>query len=185
MSETNKQQDDLMMTEPVVEPPLGGFHLDEERDRKVWEHWMVEATTQTMETLPEFVRHLIEDYRHDYGTICHAIAAAALGGAHAVETSPQGGITGFQAGAVFWDFYRRWMHNDGPARIVDYNELLYPQFGAKFRTISAETWTWVRDQAQQRLDENGDGGGIVHPEVRAHWEAIVAGIVPFGLEVEP
>ena len=36
----------------------------------------------------------------DYGTVCHAIALSA------VARTAQGGITGFQAGAVMWEFIK-------------------------------------------------------------------------------
>lgn len=45
---------------------------------------------------------------HDYGTICVAIGAIAAAAARAADRSPNGGITGFQAGAVFWEFTRAW-----------------------------------------------------------------------------
>ena len=38
--------------------------------------WMSRAKDMTLADLPEFLRELTEDYQHDYGTICHAIAAA-------------------------------------------------------------------------------------------------------------
>lgn len=62
--------------------------------------WYEEAKKQTLNTLPAFVSNLVENYSHDYGTICHAITAAALGAANAVEESPEGGITGFQANCI-------------------------------------------------------------------------------------
>lgn len=56
--------------------------------------WYEEAKQHTTKTLPVFIQHLTEDYRHDYGTICHAVAAAALAAAHAVDHAPCGGVTG-------------------------------------------------------------------------------------------
>ena len=66
----------------------------------IHKEWMKRARDMTMADLPEFLRELTEDYDHDYGTICHAIAAAAVAAAWSVERTPQGGITGFQAGAI-------------------------------------------------------------------------------------
>jgi hypothetical protein len=142
--------------------------------------WYEEARKVTAETLPAFVAHLLNDYHHDYGTICHAVAAAALAGAMAVEHDPaQGGITGFQAGAVMWEFLRVWDRIDCPARLVKYEDLLYPQYDERFREISASTWKWAQERAASLL-----AGGGAHPAVRAHWESIVGGTVPFGLRVE-
>jgi hypothetical protein len=142
-----------------------------------------EARQQTLETLPAFLAKLAA-HPHDYGTICVAIGAAAVGAAWAVERSPHGGITGFQAGAVMWEFIGAWNANgsrDHPQRLVDYGDLLYPQSEHKFREISPDTWGWTQGEAARLLAENPQG---VHPNVRAHWESIIAGNVPFGLTVE-
>src|SRR5881392_1247840 len=106
--------------------------------------WQREARAQTLETLPAFLAKLAA-YEHDYGTICVAIGAAAIGAAWALERSPQGGITGFQAGAVQWEFIHAWdanMAGNNPQRLINYGDLLYPQMADKFTTIPAETWTW-------------------------------------------
>lgn len=66
-----------------------------------------EAKTQTLETLPAFLAKLAA-YPHDYGTICIAIGAAAVGAAWALERTPQGRISGFQAGAVAQEFAAGW-----------------------------------------------------------------------------
>lgn len=143
--------------------------------------WYEEATKQTQKSLPEFIRKLIKDYGHDYGTICHACAAAALGAAHAVNHSPTGGITGFQAGAVMWEFIMHWQGWDGPAMLRRGEDLLYPQYESKFRTISEDTHKWLQEEAQKHLLKDGE---TAHEAVRAHWEFIAAGGVPFGLSVE-
>ena len=80
-------------------------------EMKIHEEWYKQAKEQTLETLPAFLNHLINDYGHDYGTICHAIAAGAIGAAYALERSPQGGITGFQAGCIMWCFIRHWNYD--------------------------------------------------------------------------
>lgn len=142
--------------------------------------WYEDAKVQTVDTLPEFMRHLAEDYQHDYGTICHALAAVAIGAAWAMERTPQGGITGFQAGAVMWEFIRHWNHSgDNPMRLIDFGDLLYPQCSHKFVTISSETWAWAQERAKTLLAE---GRGV--PDVRAHWQSVANGVVPFGLTVD-
>src|SRR6266550_4316712 len=50
----------------------------------VHEAWYDEAQKMTAEQLPAFIQHLLTDYDHDYGTICHAVAAAAIAGAQAI-----------------------------------------------------------------------------------------------------
>lgn len=139
-----------------------------------------EARAMTVEKLPEFIRKLTEDYQHDYGTICHAIAAAACGAARAVDRSPAGGITGFQAGCIMWEFMQHWNGVKGPARLLDYNDLLFPQYERKFRSISPDTWTDIQEKARQNLEGSAKHA---HPDVIAHWETVAAGKVPFGLQI--
>ena len=35
--------------------------------------WYKDAKNQTLETLPDFINHLVKDYSHDYGTICRQL----------------------------------------------------------------------------------------------------------------
>ena len=77
---------------------------------KVQEEWYTESRHMTVENLPKFFQKLTEQYGHDYGTICHAMAAGALATMRAMDKTPQGGITGFQAGAIMWEFIKRWMY---------------------------------------------------------------------------
>jgi hypothetical protein len=143
--------------------------------------WYEDAKKQTLETLPEFIRHLIKDYKHDYGTICHAIASASIATALAIDHSPQGGISGFQGGAVMWEFIRNWDHSlkDKPLRLINYETMLYPQFEQNYdKNISKSTWEWLQEKAMNLLNENR---GV--DVVKEHWQSIVDGKVPFGYTV--
>jgi hypothetical protein len=156
--------------------------LDEKRDKEVLDGWRQEAAAMTVEKLPEFLRKLREDYVHDYGTICHAIAAAGIAAMKSVNRSPQGGITGFQAGCIMWGVIVGWMtHYEGhPLVLHDFHDMLYPQQQDKFTTISQDTWDWLQKQAAGKM--NG-AEGLVADGVVAHWQSIVDGKVPFGYTV--
>ena len=146
--------------------------------------WYTDAEKQTLESLPEFLRCLSEDYQHDYGTIVHAITAAALGAATALNRSPAGGITGFQASCVMWEFISKWMHYDNqPLRLLKYEEMLYPQYDDQFdKTLSPEVAEWLRKQAQKHLTDDWP----VSPSlgVIEHWQRMAAGELPFGYRVK-
>lgn len=130
----------------------------------------------TLETLPAFLQELAA-HEHDYNTICYAVTAAALAAAWAMNRTPNGGITGFQGGAVMWEFIQEWNCLRGKhLRLVDYSDMLYPQHEDKFRTISESTSTWLKDEAAKQLLDSEH----MHPRVRAHMEAVAAGYVPFG-----
>lgn len=119
-------------------------------------NWQSKAKACTIETLPAFLEELTENYIHDYGTICHAVAMAAVAAAWAVDHSKQGGITGFQSGAIMWQFIREWSYsgNKTGLRIVDYDNFLYPQYANKYeKTISSDTWDAIQAQAKIEIEE--------------------------------
>lgn len=156
-----------------------------EKDKEIIEQWYKDASKQTLETLPEFMAHILNDYSHDYGTICKAIGACAIAAAWAANSSPQGGITGFQAGAVMWEFIFNWAyrHNKCGLRFVDYDDMLYPQHAANFdKRIPPRIMELLQTEAQFKLSELSEEN-TVHPDVKAHWEQIAAGIPPFGFIV--
>lgn len=150
------------------------MHLEKE--------WFEQASKiETIDQLTEFINHLLNDYWHDYGTVCHAIGAAAV--ATAWYSAHVEGISGFQAGFVMWDFIRYWTKPDNKCglKLVDYDNFLYPQYQYKYeKTISKDTWRSIQEQAKKNLESNEDACF----EVRDHWKNIVCGIVPFGYKVE-
>ena len=150
----------------------------------VHNQWYIEAREQTLETLPAFLTKLLEEFQHDYGTICHAIAASAIASAWAMNKTEQGGITGFQAGGVMWEFIKNWGYGGEPKplALLDYSNMLYPQYEYHFqRKISGDTWKWLQKKAEDMLS---DDGAMMHPNVIKHLQTIVDGVVPFGYEVE-
>ena len=153
------------------------MHLEKE--------WFEQAREQKLETLPEFMNHILNDYCHGYGTICHAISACALASAWAANESDQGGITGFQASAIMWDFIRQWSYknNKTSLRIIDYDDMLYPQYEYKFvnKEISPSTWEALQNEAKRLLEEESN---YAHESVVEHWKNIVNGVVPFGFKIK-
>ena len=154
------------------------MHLEKE--------WFEEAKKQTLETLPAFINHVMNDYAHDYGTVCHAISACAIAAARAANECDGacGGITGFQSGFIMWDFVKEWSYprNKTALKIIDYDKMLYPQYEHNFqKTMSKELWECIQKAAKEKLSEKEKH---VHPHVVAHWESIVDGQIPFGYTIE-
>lgn len=146
--------------------------------------WFSEASKQTPATLMDFIDHVMNDYIHDYGTIVHAISACAIAAAWAANNSEgaQGGITGFQAGFVMWDFIREWRYpnNECGLRIIDFDNMLYPQYECQFeKTITPDTWNRIRNRAKRKLEEsNGASDYVIN-----HWGSIKRGKIPFGYKI--
>jgi hypothetical protein len=144
--------------------------------------WIARAREMTLAELPTFLAEMAE-HPHDYGTICIAIAAAALGAAHAMNRSERGGITGFQASFVAWEFlgaWHRWPEDSAGHRLVDFDDLLYPQYAERFRSIPRATFDRVRTKALALLRSNVSAVDTV----RRHWDRLAKGEVPFGLRIE-
>jgi hypothetical protein len=118
--------------------------------------WEKKSREVTIDTLPSFLKELSEKYSHDYGTICHAVATAAIAAARAMDKSDQGGITGFQAGAIMWEFVRSWNYsgNKTGLKMVDYDNFLFPQYSDEFeKTLSPSVWGNLQKEAAKNIEE--------------------------------
>lgn len=119
----------------------------------------------------------IRTHAHDYSTIVYGCAAAMKAAFNYINRSDAGGITGFQAGCLGWEIIKEFMFIKGPARLVDYENMLYPQYQRKFsKTITPDTWEHLQKKAKELIGEERN----VHPDVLAHWKSIAAGDIPFG-----
>lgn len=163
------------------------LHEEDAKTKAIIESWFNQAReVKSLQKAFDFAKHVINDYSHDYGTICHAISAAAIATAWGADNEPGacGGITGFQAGFVMWGFVRHWnySHNKTGLRIVDFDNMLYPQYEYKFqKTISKEVWESLQEEAKSLLADANPY--YTAADVFGHWKSIVAGEVPFGYTV--
>ena len=135
------------------------------------------------EKLCEYLK-LCETYDDDYGGVVMAMGQAALAVmdyfAHVF------GITGFQASCLNFEILRGWTysHNKTSLKIVDYDDMLYPQFSYKYdKTITPYIWESIQKEAKRSLDEMDSFDHKVHPAVIAHWQSIVDGVIPFGYTI--
>ena len=84
----------------------------------VHEEWYEAAENMTLSELPEFLRHITEDYEHSYVTSVHAIAAGIMAITWATINDEQGGISGLQAGTMLWKFITCWTHRK-PSIVIE------------------------------------------------------------------
>lgn len=158
--------------------------ITEETDKPLLEAWK-KRQPETPRELGAFVRELVEDYDHDYGTIIHAMHAAMVAAFQVIQRGPQGGITGFQANCLMWMLVEEFgpYEEGAPLRLVNMNDMLFPQYAHKFsKTIPGRLWSELQERAKESL---ADEEAHAHPDVVRHWKSIVAGRVPFGYTVEP
>ena len=163
--------------------------LDEKENKDIVDGFYKHANeVRTPDQLASFVKGMLGEYHHDYGTIVHACAAAALAACRTVDRDPDsGGITGFQAGCVMWSFVEHWLHTKGPMKLMQYRNMLYPQYETSFaKTITKDTWKWLQAEAKKELIEfpQGEGpGGDYRNTIRDHLQSIAEGEPPFGYRV--
>ena len=148
-----------------------------EQDKDIIKGWYTEDVT----SIDEFIKKLDTEFSHDYGTICHAVAASAVQAAKMMDRQWQGGITGFQASCIMWEMMKNWMHYEGPMRLIQFEHMLYPQHYDRFAlVIDSGTWKYLQEEAKKKLAKDD----YAHPDVKEHWQNIVNGIVPFGYTVK-
>lgn len=127
---------------------------------------------KTEEEMLRVVRSLI-DRQHDYGTCVYAMSLSALAAFRYVASKL--GVTGFQASCADMDFLGRSRGMKHGFQILNYENLLYPQYLDKFeinwRKLVADNAKDIGKLARAKLLETN---AHTHPDVRAHWQMLVA-----------
>ncbi len=84
--------------------------------------------------------------------------------------------------AVSWYLSKEFEIPETGLKLIDYDEMLYPQNGFKFeKTISSDTWERLQETAKRLLGERGICAEL---DVFSHWKSIADGKVPFGYTVK-
>jgi len=157
--------------------------ITEEGSKDIIDGWFKEVDEiRNYDDMKDFIHKIMSDYDHDYGTIVHAMTAGAMAAIKAMNRDKwQGGITGFQASCIMWEFIKRFMHYDGPMRLLQFENLLYPQYKHHFdKAISEDTWKWLQAEAKKHLSS----GHSMSQDVKAHMQSIVDGNVPFWFQIK-
>ena len=123
------------------------------------------------EEMLKIIRAVI--YRsHDYGTCVYAMSIASEAAFNWAARSL--GVTGFQASCADMDILRRTRQFKGGFQIVDYNNLLYPQYRDKFDSLTFESLLHEhKDELKKRASELLIANPNSHPKVKAHWERLI------------
>jgi len=150
------------------------------KELQLRDNWMEAASkVKSLEAFEKFYKKLCA-HEHDYGTIVHAVSALGIAGCWLMEHSPQGGITGFQAGCVMWDLVRGWMpeYKDGHLKILDYDDLLWPQNLDRFQhIIPKEVAEELHKKAKKEVKEHKRGKDCSEA-VYDHWVKIANSWLP-------
>lgn len=133
----------------------------------------------TVDCLESFVREELKKSGPD-GQI-EAMARAAAAALCAVENALGHG-SGTMSGMAIWKFIRLvnpMLVGKVGARIINYEDMLYPQYREHFQSIPLDVWKTMQKEAAERLRD----GKARTKEVQEHWQRIVDGVVPFGFRV--
>lgn len=137
---------------------------------------------KTFDELVSYLQYVKDNCNTCYGEAPRAISQAAL--AVSWYLASEFGITGWQAGFVMWDYVRGWRFNDNKCglRLIDYDEMLYPQHEYKFeKIIPLNIFEDLKIAAKEKIEE--ERPYAVHPDVLAHWKSIAEGNIPFGYKI--
>lgn len=153
-----------------------------EDNKELMAEWKAKAeAVKTEDELIAFIRDMVS-YDHDYGSIVHAIFNGMNATMNFINRSPAGGITGFQAGCLGHMCIQEYLYIKPPYRILDFNNLLYPQYEDKFeKVISREVWEDLRKKAAVEYEKFGEHGS---ERVKSHLKSVADGVIPFGFEVK-
>lgn len=139
------------------------------------EQQMREAEAPTHDTSAELAAYIdsLTEREHDYGTCVYAMSLAAVAAFNHVARKL--GVTGFQASCADMDIIRRTRRFTSGFRILDYGDLLYPQYRDKFDSCAfdallVEHASDLAKQARQKLAESPNA----HPDALAHWALLAA-----------
>ena len=157
-----------------IERYVEEFKLMSEEDFSNIEFYK-EPRPRTAEDLGRIIDSLVER-DHDYGTAVYAMSLAAMSAYNYVAHKL--GVTGFQAGCADLDFIRRSRHLEHGFMILNYNNLLYPQYynnPDRFPTahqLLMKNKEHLAETARRLLNE-GDREHV-HSNVWKHWEWIAS-----------
>ena len=143
--------------------PFMSAGMTEEEMRDAEKPW-----PKTHEELRDYIESVV-DRPHDYGTCVHAIALSAVATFNYVASRM--GATGFQASCANMEFMRH-VRNWQWGAILDYENLLYPQYAYKFKgylQLLEEHRYELGTRAAALLVEQPKA----HQDVIAHWERLV------------
>lgn len=127
---------------------------------------------KSLEELTDIVEAL-RTREHNYGTCAYAMSIAATAAFQYLASAL--GVTGFQASCADLDFLKRVRGYEHGFCIIDYSQLLYPQYDDKLR-LSPEKMLeedWLRKDIVETAKKNLETKVGAHQAVVEHWRMLV------------
>lgn len=126
----------------------------------------------TDKELIDFINEMIS-IGNSYNTAPYSMALSAY--AVFMYVAGKLGVTGFQASWADMQFLKRTRNLEDGFSIIDYSNLLYPQYKDNFEKYSfdnllRENLPHLKERAKKLLEEKG---GYTHENVIKHWKMIV------------
>lgn len=124
---------------------------------------------KTEKELLEVIRNVIKYEGNSYGTAARSLTLVAEAAFNYI--AHVFGVTGFQASYAELSFFTRMRGIKSRIKILNYDDLLYPQYLEKFRITPEEcikeNASWLKEQAKQKLEE---AGNRADQRVVEHWK---------------
>ena len=141
----------------------------------------LEEKAKTAKRLLE-IFSLAEEIREDFycGNIVPATAVGIVCGKLASYLSTIMGLTAYEQDVALREIAKHFSNktNKSGVKLIDYDEMLYPQYDYKFTTIPMSTTENLKEQAKNLLLQSE----YANIDVKKRWEDIANGNIPFGLK---
>lgn len=109
---------------------------------------------------------------HEYGTAVYAMSISAVAAFNYVAHKL--GVTGFQAGCADLDVLRRTRHMEHGFTVLNYRNLLYPQYLDDFNKTADDYIAENKDALAKAARDLLRDRAQAHPDICAHWEKLAA-----------
>lgn len=124
---------------------------------------------ETEEELLEVIRNVIKYEGNSYGTAARALTIVAEAAFNYIANVF--GVSNFQASFAQLGFIIRMRHIKSGIKILNYDDLLYPQYLERFRITPEqcikENASWLKEQAKQKLEKEDN---LAAERVVEHWK---------------
>lgn len=168
-------------------PPKSKVEINE--DMGLQDQWYEKAISRfSFQELPNFFNHVFNDFSHTKETFAHAMVAALLATAYAVDKSvPASKELRLELKhlSLINHAFSQLFLNSGPCRIIQFFFMLFPENKFKFeKVIDEKVWNYLVNQAKIFLDHDKKNGlKTTDAATRAHWETIANGELPWGYKL--
>lgn len=147
--------------------------------------WAEKAYQTDLEQIPEFVRGIVDNYKHTGISKVNVVNIAMTCMLKQFFDNKLFEMTEPEVDTAKWTLIKMLFPamGDGPISLIKWNNLLSRTAEPYFKSISQGTFDDIRSTASLLYNKYKDEPGTYSPEDLAHWKSLIDGNVPFGYRI--